>query len=149
MKANLLIALVGLAAGLVPLAASAQGAATPATTPTPALPVEGNFPPLTGAISWLNSPALTPAGLRGKVVLVDFWTYTCINWLRTLPYVRAWADKYKEHGLVIIGVHTPEFAFEKNLANVQRAVTDMRVTYPVAVDSDSAVWDAFRNEYWP
>jgi thiol-disulfide isomerase/thioredoxin len=92
---------------------------------------------------------LTPAGLRGKVVLIDVWTYTCINWLRTLPYVRAWAEKYKDQGLVVIGVHSPEFAFEKDVDNVRRAAKDMRVDYPIAIDSDHAVWRAFNNEYWP
>ena len=101
------------------------------------------------ADEWLNSPPLTPSALRGKVVLVDFWTYTCINWLRTLPYVRAWAEKYKDQGLVVIGVHAPEFAFEKNLDNVRWAVKDMRVDYPVAVDNDHAIWRAFSNQYWP
>jgi thiol-disulfide isomerase/thioredoxin len=113
------------------------------------LPIEGMLPTFDGASTWLNSPPLTPAGLRGKVVLVDFWTYTCINWLRTLPYVRAWADKYKEHGVVVIGVHTPEFPFEHDVENVRRAATDMRVAYPIAVDSDYAVWSAFNNHYWP
>ena len=113
------------------------------------LPVEGDLPSFNGANEWLNSPPLTAAGLRGKVVLVDFWTYTCINWLRTLPYVRAWAEKYKDQGLVVIGVHTPEFAFEKNVDNVRRAVKDLRVDYPVAIDSDYAVWRAFNNHYWP
>jgi thiol-disulfide isomerase/thioredoxin len=107
------------------------------------------LPSFDGAITWLNSPPLTPAGLRGKVVLVDFWTYTCINWLRTLPYVRAWAEKYTDHGVVVIGVHTPEFPFEHDVANVRRAATDMRVAYPIAVDSDYAVWRAFDNHYWP
>jgi thiol-disulfide isomerase/thioredoxin len=102
-----------------------------------------------GANSWLNSPALSEAGLRGKVVLVDFGTYTCINWLRTLPYVRAWADKYRAHGLVVIGVHTPEFEFEKNLDNVRRAVRDMRIGFPIAIDNDFAVWRAFKNHAWP
>jgi thiol-disulfide isomerase/thioredoxin len=110
---------------------------------------EGDLPSFAGASEWLNSPALTPAALRGKVVVVQFWTYTCINWLRTLPYVRAWADKYKNQGLVVIGVHTPEFEFEKNMDNVRRATKDMRVDYPVAVDSGYAVWRAFRNQYWP
>lgn len=114
-----------------------------------ALPVEGDMPPLAGAVAWLNTQALTAAGLRGKVVLVDFWTYSCINCLRTLPYVRAWAQKYKDHGLVVIGVHTPEFAFEKNLDNVRRAVRDLGITYPVAVDNDYAIWGAFYNNYWP
>ena len=113
------------------------------------LPDEGALPPLSGATQWLNSPALTPAGLRGKVVLVDFSTFTCINWLRTLPYVRAWAEKYRDHGLVVINVQTPEFEFEKNLDDVRRATTDMRVDYPTAIDNDYAVWNAFNNHYWP
>src|SRR3954465_14854759 len=102
-----------------------------------------------GATGWVNSPPLGAGELRGKVVLVDFWTYTCINWLRTAPYVRGWADKYKDQGLVVIGVHTPEFEFEKNLDNVRSAVKEMRVTYPVAVDSGYAVWRAFNNNAWP
>ncbi|HEV7367126.1 MAG TPA: thioredoxin family protein [Gemmatimonadales bacterium] len=119
-------------------------------TPKPArLPIEGELPSLDGATAWLNSPRLTPAGLRGKVVLVDIWTYTCINWLRTLPYVRAWAEKYKDQGLVVIGVHTPEFGFEHNLDNVRRAAKDMRVDYPIAVDNDYTIWRAFNNQYWP
>jgi thiol-disulfide isomerase/thioredoxin len=113
------------------------------------LPVEGDLPSFDGAAEWLNSPALTPAGLRGKVVLVNFWTYTCINWLRQLPYVRAWAEKYSGHGLVVIGVHTPEFPFEHDVENVRRAVRDMRVDYPVAIDNDYTVWLAFDNNYWP
>src|SRR5215207_4238272 len=98
---------------------------------------------------WLNSPPLTPAALRGKVVLVDFWTYTCINWRRTLPYVRAWAEKYKDQGLVVIGVHAPEFAFEKNPDNVRWAVNDLKLNYPIAVDNDHRIWRAFRNQAWP
>lgn len=101
------------------------------------------------ATAWLNSPQLSATELRGKVVLVDFWTYTCINWLRTLPYVRAWAEKYRDQGLVVIGVHTPEFEFEKNIDNVRGAVKEMRVTYPVAIDSGYAVWRAFSNNAWP
>ena len=101
------------------------------------------------ATAWLNSPPLTASALRGKVVLIDFWTYTCINWLRTLPYVRAWAEKYRDQGLVVIGVHSPEFAFEKNLDNVRSAVKAMRVDYPVAVDNDHVIWRAFSNHYWP
>lgn len=101
------------------------------------------------ANEWLNSPPLKAQALRGKVVLVDFWTYTCINWLRTLPYVRAWAEKYKDQGLVVVGVHAPEFAFEKDLNNVRRAVKDMRIDYPVAVDSEHVIWRAFNNQYWP
>ena len=110
---------------------------------------EGELPSFAGANGWLNSQPLTPAGLRGKVVLVDFWTYTCINWLRTLPYVRAWSEKYKNQGLVVIGVHTPEFPFEHNVDSVRRAAKDMRVDYPIAIDSDYAIWRAFNNEYWP
>ncbi|MEJ1968559.1 MAG: cytochrome c biogenesis protein DipZ [Rhizomicrobium sp.] len=113
------------------------------------LPVEGTFPSLSGATAWLNSPPLTPAQLRGKVVLVDFWTHSCINCLRSLPYIRAWAEKYGSHGLVVIGVHAPEFAFEKDIDNVRRAVRDLGVTYPVALDNDLKIWQAFNNEYWP
>jgi thiol-disulfide isomerase/thioredoxin len=100
------------------------------------------------AAEWLNSPRLTPPSFAGKVVLVDFWTYTCINWLRTLPYVRAWAQKYRER-LVVVGVHTPEFSFERDLDNVRRAVGQMRIEYPVVLDNDYAIWRAFRNQYWP
>lgn len=107
------------------------------------------LPSFGGAVQWINSKPLTPAQLRGKVVLVDFWTYTCVNWRRTLPYVRAWAEKYKDQGLVVIGVHTPEFGFEKNLDNIHQAVKEMRVDYPVAVDSNYAIWRAFDNQYWP
>ncbi len=113
------------------------------------LPIEGELPSLGSATEWLNSSPLTSAGLRGKVVLVDFWTYTCINWLRTLPYVRAWAEKYKDQGLVVIGVHTPEFEFEHNLNNVRREAKDLKVDYPIAIDNDYAVWEAFNNQYWP
>jgi thiol-disulfide isomerase/thioredoxin len=107
------------------------------------------LPALRGATTWINSPALMPSDLRGKVVLVDFWTYTCINWLRTLPYRRAWAEKYREQGLVVVGVHSPEFTFEKHLVNVQRAVLDMNIHYPVAVDNEHAIWRGFGNQYWP
>jgi hypothetical protein len=113
------------------------------------LPAEGRFPSLDGATEWLNSPPLTPADLRGKVALFDFCTYTCINWIRTLPYIRAWAETYRDHGLVMIGVHTPEFSFEKDLENVHEALRQMRVTYPVAVDNDHVIWEAFANQYWP
>jgi thiol-disulfide isomerase/thioredoxin len=113
------------------------------------LPIEGELPSLSGATEWLNSQPLTAVGLRGNVVLISFWTYTCINWLRSLPYVRAWAEKYKQHGLVVIGVHTPEFEFERNVENVRRAAKDMRVDYPIAIDSDYAIWRAFDNHYWP
>jgi len=114
-----------------------------------ALPVEGVVPSLGGATAWLNSQPLSAVGLLGHVVLINFWTYTCINWLRSLPYVRAWAEQYKPHGLVVIGVHTPEFAFERNVENVRRAAQDMRVEYPIAIDSDYAIWSAFDNHYWP
>jgi thiol-disulfide isomerase/thioredoxin len=110
---------------------------------------EGHLPGFDGATGWLNSPPLTAEDLRGKVVLVDFWTYTCINWLRTLGYVRAWAEKYEEQGLVVVGVHTPEFPFEHDVDNVRQAAKDMRVGYPIALDSDYAVWRAFSNQYWP
>jgi cytochrome c biogenesis protein CcdA/thiol-disulfide isomerase/thioredoxin len=115
----------------------------------PPLPIEGTMPPLTGAVEWLNSPPLTREELKGKVVLIDFWTYSCINCLRTLPYVRAWAEKYKDQGLVVIGVHTPEFAFEKDIGNVKDAVADLKIGYPVAIDNDYAIWRAFNNRYWP
>jgi len=111
--------------------------------------LRGPLASLGGATAWLNSPPLTADGLRGKVVLVDFCTYTCVNWLRTLPYVRAWAEKYGPHGLVVIGAHTPEFAFEHDLENVRRALAAMRVTYPIAVDNDYAIWNGFSNQYWP
>src|SRR5256886_1288415 len=118
----------------------------PAAVP---LPIEGELPSFIGATAWLNSPPLAAAGLRGKVVLIDFWTYTCINWLRTLPYVRAWADKYRDHGVVVIGVHSPEFPFEHDLENVRQAAKNMRVAYPIAIDNDFAIWSAFNNHYWP
>jgi thiol-disulfide isomerase/thioredoxin len=113
------------------------------------LPIQPELASLASANDWLNSPPLTAAALRGKVVLIDFWTYTCVNWLRTLPYVRAWDQKYRNQGLVVIGVHAPEFAFEKDLNNVRRAVKDMRIDYPVAVDNDHVIWRAFNNEEWP
>ena len=120
-----------------------------ATHPAAQLPVEGHLPSFDGATGWLNSPPLTATDLRGRVVLVNFWTYTCINWLRTLPYVRAWVDRYTDHGLTVIGVHTPEFDFEHDLDNVRREVEDLRVDHPVATDNDYAVWTAFDNHYWP
>ena len=112
-------------------------------------PIGGGLGFLGRATEWLNPPPLRSADLRGRVVLVQFWTYTCINWLRTLPYVRAWAEHYKDHGLVVIGVHTPEFDFEHDLDNLRRAAKDLRVDYPVAVDNDYAIWTAFDNRYWP
>jgi thiol-disulfide isomerase/thioredoxin len=113
------------------------------------LPAEGRLPGFDGATGWLNSPPLTVGGLRGKVVLVDFWTYTCINWLRTLAYVRAWAEKYEDRGLVVIGVHTPEFPFEQTVENVRRAALEMNVPYPIALDGNYEIWRAFANRYWP
>jgi hypothetical protein len=112
-------------------------------------PGESELDSLASATAWINSPPLTAAGLRGKVVLVHFCTYTCINWLRTLPYVRAWVDKYSDDGLVLIGAHAPEFEFERDLANVRRALKELRVEYPIAVDNDYAIWRAFDNNYWP
>jgi thiol-disulfide isomerase/thioredoxin len=135
-------AATGLAAHLSLFAASVH-------KPRPALADLGPMPGLSGAIGWLNSPPLNQKSLRGKVVLVDFWTYTCINSLRPLPYVKSWAEKYKDAGLVVIGAHTPEFSFEKQRVNVENAVRDLKVTYPVAIDSNYGIWHAFNNEYWP
>jgi cytochrome c biogenesis protein CcdA/thiol-disulfide isomerase/thioredoxin len=120
-----------------------------ASTAPADLPVLGIAPDLAGAVEWLNSPPLTAQDLKGKVVLVDFWTYSCINCLRTLPYLRAWAEKYKDQGLVVIGVHAPEFAFERDIGNVKRAVADLGIVYPVAIDNNYAIWRAFGNQYWP
>jgi thiol-disulfide isomerase/thioredoxin len=113
------------------------------------LPVEGDLASFEGATGWLNSEPLTAAGLRGKVVVVDFWTYTCINWLRQLPYVRAWSDKYADNGLVVVGVHSPEFGFERDVDNIRRALVTDDVRYPVAIDSQYGVWRAFDNHFWP
>jgi thiol-disulfide isomerase/thioredoxin len=118
-------------------------------TAAPRLPFEGELPSFDGATGWLNSPPLTPEGQRGKVVLASFWTYTCINWLRQLPYLRAWAGKYSGQGLVLIGVHTPEFPPERDFDNVRRAVQEMQIDYPVATDNNYSVWRAFDNHYWP
>jgi thiol-disulfide isomerase/thioredoxin len=114
-----------------------------------ALPVEGRLPSFEGATGWLNSDPLTAEGLRGRLVLVDFWTYTCVNWVRTLPYLRAWAAKYRDGGLTVIGVHTPEFGFEANIDNVIAQSRSLGVEYPIALDNDYAVWQAFANHYWP
>ncbi|MGC7405722.1 cytochrome c biogenesis protein DipZ [Pandoraea pneumonica] len=134
--------------GSAMMAASNAMTRTAATEPAP-LPVEGQLPSLDGAVQWLNSPPLTAEALRGKVVLIDFWTYSCINCLRTLPYVKAWAQKYRDQGLVVIGVHAPEFAFERDIGNVKKAVKDLGVDYPVAIDNNYAIWRGFNNQYWP
>jgi thiol-disulfide isomerase/thioredoxin len=110
---------------------------------------EVRMPDLAGAVAWLNSPPLSSKALRGKVVLINFWTYSCINSLRELPYMKAWTAKYKDAGLVLIGVHAPEFGFEKDPANVKTAVSDLKVNYPIPIDSNHSIWSAFRNEYWP
>jgi thiol-disulfide isomerase/thioredoxin len=138
------LAAIGLSVNCALFAAGPEAPAWAAAKPAPAMTL-----PLDGATGWLNSPALTDDSLRGKVVLVDFWTYSCINCLRTLPYVRAWAQKYRAAGLVVVGVHTPEFAFEGEAANVQRAVRDLHIDYPVALDSGHAIWRAFGNRGWP
>ena len=150
-------ALVGRLAGQSPNVSGAMmtqipasGSAMKAADKAPgALPIEGNLPPLDGAVRWLNSPPLTAQALKGKVVLVDFWTYSCINCLRSLPYVKAWAEKYRDQGLVVIGVHAPEFAFERDVGNVTKAMKDLGINYPVAIDNDFKVWRAFNNQYWP
>jgi cytochrome c biogenesis protein CcdA/thiol-disulfide isomerase/thioredoxin len=126
-----------------------NGAMVRAADEAQPLPVEGELPSLSGAVQWLNSPPLTAQALRGKVVVIDFWTYSCINCLRALPYVQAWAQKYRDQGLVVIGVHAPEFAFERNVDNVRKAVHDLGIDYPVAIDNNYAIWRAFGNQYWP
>jgi thiol-disulfide isomerase/thioredoxin len=148
-KFLLIVMLAGAIGALIATFAEDRNEVQQATPKAVHLSVEGKLPSLGGATGWLNSQPLTAAALRGKVVLIDFWTYSCINWRRQLPYVRAWAEKYKDQGLVVIGVHSPEFEFEKNLDNVRWAVKDMRIDYPIAVDSDHAIWAAFGNEYWP
>src|SRR5262245_52370506 len=154
MKANkLLLAVVLAGVGVASIATLAEDKSAmhkmmPAKEPAKAQ-LEGELSSLTSASGWLNSQPLTAADLRGKVVLVDVWTYTCINWLRQLPYVRAWAEKYKDQGLVVIGVHAPEFPFERKIDNVRRAASDIGVPYPIAIDNDFAIWRAFRNQYWP
>ncbi|WP_140908613.1 cytochrome c biogenesis protein DipZ [Cognatiluteimonas lumbrici] len=134
---------------LVDVVSPSRSAPSPAPREGVPLPVEGWLPRLDGATGWFNGPPLTREGLRGKVVLVDFWTYSCINCLRTLPYLRGWADKYRDHGLVVLGVHTPEFAFEKDPGNVAEAIETLGIGYPVALDNDYAIWRAFENRYWP
>jgi len=150
MNSNLLLAAIIAVSVATPTGSLAQERTVrTAISRTAPLPVEGTLPSFAGATAWLNSGPLTREALRGKVVAVDVWTYTCINWLRTLPYVRAWAEKYKDQGLVVIGVHSPEFSFEHNLDNVRRAAKDMRVDYPIAIDNDFAIWRALKNQYWP
>ena len=121
----------------------------PMMTSSVPLPIEGELPSLDVGGEWLNSPALSPGSLRGKVVLLDIWNFSCINWIRQLPYVRAWAEKYKDHGLVVIGVHSPEFGFETRVDNVRRAVKAMNVVYPIVMDSQHAIWRALDNQAWP
>ena len=152
MKANQFVLAAVLASAMgtpIQTLAEDRSIVQPMTSAALQLPVEGKLPSLGGATEWINSQPLTADGLRGKVVLIEFWTYSCINWLRTHPYVRAWAEKYKDQGLVVIGVHAPEFAFEKDVDNVRRAAKDLRVDYPIAIDNDHAIWRAFRNRYWP
>src|SRR5262249_15517373 len=109
----------------------------------------GTSDALSGAVDWLNSPPLSIEGLKGKVVVIDFWTYSCINCLRSIPYIKAWAEKYKDHGLVVIGVHTLEFAFERNINNVRAAASDLKIEYPIAIDNEFKIWRNFDNRYWP
>jgi thiol-disulfide isomerase/thioredoxin len=151
MGAVVLGAVAATAFGIDPtvLAQASPVTADGAAGRTVSLPVEGVLPSLEGADQWLNSPPLTPQSLRGKVVLVDVWTYSCINCLRTLPFVKAWAQKYKDQGLVVIGVHAPEFAFERNVDNVKKAMRDLKIDYPVAIDNHFAIWRALNNQYWP
>src|SRR5271163_1754462 len=143
------ILLAGTCGGMAFLASSATGGWQAKPMNPASAHVTNDGPLLHGATGWVNSSPLTESAVRGKVVLVDFWTYTCINWRRTLPYLRAWAEKYKDHGLVAVGAHTPEFGFEKNVDNIRWAAKDMKIEYPVAIDSDYAIWRAFNNEYWP
>src|SRR6185436_12000637 len=150
MKSRLILAAAILGAAVAtPVESLAADRMHPMTSREARLPVEGMLASLSGATAWLNSQPLMAEGLRGKVVLVDFWTYTCINWQRTQPYVRYWAEKYKDQGLVVIGVHTPEFVFERDVDNIRPALKRFRVEYPVAVDSNYGIWDAFGNHYWP
>ena len=148
-----LLLLAAMLAGTNPAPSQISAEGTDMTQQTmprvPPLPVEGELPSFAGATTWLNSPPLKAADLRGRVVLVEFGTYTCINWLRTVPYVRAWADTYKDQGLVVIQVHAPEFEFEKDLDNVRRELKREGVNFPIAVDNEHAIWQAFGNQYWP
>ncbi|HTR79098.1 MAG TPA: redoxin domain-containing protein [Gemmatimonadaceae bacterium] len=152
MPLSKLAALAGLAV-LIPFAASrrvgAPGGRTADVRPASTLPDYGPMPELSGATGWLNSPPLTRAGLKGKVVLVDFWTFACINCRHVLPYVKQWAAKYQAEGLVVLSVHTPELPEERVRTNLEKAVKDLGIVYPVAIDNNSAIWNAFQNEYWP
>jgi thiol-disulfide isomerase/thioredoxin len=141
--------LILLAAAAVLLWSAAANRTVAAAQDAPSIVGSSPLHGLSGATQWINSKPLTAKDLKGKVIVVDFWTYSCINCLRAVPYIRAWADKYKDSGLVVIGVHTPEFGFEKELPNVQKAIQKFGITYPVALDSNRAIWDAFHNQYWP
>ncbi|RYF40081.1 MAG: thioredoxin family protein [Comamonadaceae bacterium] len=142
-RRSVLAALAALAAGGPPAAAGASGASAPS------LHDYGPAPEFTGIAQWLNAAPLTLASLRGKVVLVDFWTYSCINCLRTLPHVNRWHERYAAQGLAVVGVHTPEFAFERSTRNVQTAMQRFGVRHPVAQDNSYATWKAYGNQYWP
>ena len=147
--ALLFVALLTLAVGAVVVAARSDPSKVAAPLDVHNLPVGPSAPSLTAAKGWLNSPALAPAALRGKVVLYDFWTYSCVNCVRAVPHVRAWYDRYAKDGLVVVGIHSPEFDFEKNHANVRAAVKHLDVDYPVALDDDMTIWNEFANQYWP
>ena len=149
MKAGLISLALALAYTIDVTSAAIQPSVNLMSLGAARLPIESQLPGFDGATEWINSPPLNAGALRGKVVLIDFWTYTCINWRRTLPYVSAWADKYKDLGVVVVGVHTPEFSFEKKLDNVRQQTAMLAVHYPVAVDTDYAIWRAFHNQYWP
>eukprot|EP01034_Spumella_vulgaris_P039805 gene39805-49190_t len=140
------LALIGGLAGIVMATAVGSASAAPAAPFRSSLPVEGTAPGFDGAVTWLNSAPLTSRQLRGKVVLVDFWTYSCINCIRTFPYVRAWASKYRDHGLTVVGVHTPEFKFEQDLTNVNAAVGRFQLDFPIAVDSNQSIWQAHNTQ---
>jgi thiol-disulfide isomerase/thioredoxin len=150
-KAQRWMGIAGAAAVILVIAVLAANRNAPAVTGSAKtmLAFEDDLAPLATADAWLNSPPLAAEELRGKVVLVQFWTYSCINWLRTLPHLRAWEKKYKDKGLVVVGVHTPEFEFEKDVSNIRQAATDMMIGYPIAIDSDYSIWRAFNNRYWP
>jgi thiol-disulfide isomerase/thioredoxin len=150
MKANTFLVIAILAGAIgIQIQSLAKRKVAGMTSAAVQLSVEGQMPALGGATGWLNSPPLSPADLRGRVVLVEFWTYSCINWRRAQPYVRAWAEKYKDQGLVVIGLHAPEFSFERDVQNVRWAAKELKVAYPIAIDNNYAIWRAFNNDYWP